>query len=395
MALTDIGSQLTPGNPTEITFAPQTTPPSVVNGVVLIGHQSASAGSASGANYVPIQIQNVANVNAASGEANGYFGAGSELAKMVIAAVAANALNGTTFPPLFAIPLASSDTGWGQALVALDKMPGVAYVAGCYDANTTTNSNTLLAEATIMSTPQRVDAGQFGTIAVLANQSVTVASNLYKYNTPYGSFQWFRNTAPTQLNGEIAASVAAQLAANLPPFNPVKNSVLPNIIPSTVASDPIQVGGGLESEIALQAGWSPLRTLPNGTVAQLRARTLRIFLADNVTPVTAYFDVMDFNVLFYWRQTIVTRFSQVDFSNVKNSQGTEQHALAELIRLGQLFETNGMFQGMSLAAKDFKVQQNLTDRSRMDVLTPVDVIPILAVIATNIQATTAYDTITV
>jgi phage tail sheath gpL-like len=279
----------------------------------------------------------------------------------------------------------------------VDKLPGIAYVVSPFDANTQSLMNPLLAETTAMSLPQRVDNGQYGTIAIAANQSATTFSSLTKYNTPYGSFQWLRNSAPTQLNGEIAASVAAQLAANAVPFNPVKNLVIPNIVAPSQA-DQITVGAGMDSEGALAAGWSPLRLLSTGSVAQLRARTLRIFLADGVTPVTDYFDVMDFNVLFYWRQTLVTRYNQPDFANAKASQGpgsTGQLLLSEVIRLGFLFQTNGMFQGMDQAAKSFLVQRNATDRSRFDVLTPVDVIPILAVIATNIQATAAYDTITV
>lgn len=408
--LTDIGLQLTPGTPTEITFAPQTTPPAVANTVVLIGHQGATggafAGSASGADYVPIQMVNVADPIAASAEASGYFGNGSELAKMVVAAVKANQLTGTTFPPIIAVPLDSTDTAWGTganngALGAIDKLPGVAYVAGPYDANDQITANPLLAETNAMSLPQRVDNGQFGTIAIETNQSVQSPGGLFKYNTPYGCFQWFRNTVAQISNGEVSASIAAQLAANAVPFNPVKNLVVPNLPQPNVAlypNDPISVGGGMESEVALQAGWSPLRVLPNGSVAQLRARTLRITLVDGVTPVTAYYDVMDFNVLFYWRQTLVTRYNQPDFSNAKASQGpggTGQRLLGEVIRLAGDFEDNGMFQGVAAAAKAFKVQRNQVDRSRFDVLTPVDVIPILAVIATNIQATTAFDTITV
>jgi phage tail sheath gpL-like len=100
-------------------------------------------------------------------------------------------------------------------------------------------------------------------------------------------------------------------------------------------------------------------------------------------------------VLFFWRKTVVTRFNQSDFTNVKASEDQADLALSEVIRLAQLFQEQGMFQNIDALAKEFVVERNASDRSRFDVFTPVNVIPILAVIATNIQGTTAGDTLTI
>lgn len=397
MALTSIGSQLTPGDPSEITFAAAQGLPSDNQKLILVGHLGASAPTGT-LPYQVIQMANVADPVAASGEAAGYFGAGSELAAMVVAAVKANQA-GSTFPAIKCVPLALSDTDWGQALTMIDRIPG-EYVVSPYDATNQTLMNLLLAQTKAMSSAQRVDNGQYGTLAVAVNRSVVNPTSLFKYDTAFGSFHWLRDTgaglqAPVLSLGELAASVAAQLAANAVPYNPVRNLVLPNVLAPAKMTDWISVGAGMESEACLQQGWSPLRVLPNGSVAHVRAVTLRRTTGDGVTAVTSYFDVMDFNVLFFWRKTITTRFGQPDVTQVKASGGEASLLLSEVIRLAQLFQTQGMFQAVDTLAKLFKVERNASDRSRFDVFTPVNVIPILAVVASNIQATTVGDTLSV
>lgn len=397
MALTSIGSQLTPGDPSEITFAAPLGLPSGTQTVLIVGHVAASAPTGT-ALYQVIQMANVADPIAASGEAAGYFGAGSELAAMVVAAVKANQAGGT-FPPIKCVPLALADTDWGQALVGINKVPA-EYVVSPYDGNSQVLMQALLTQTANMSSAQRVDNGQYGTLAVAVNRSVVNPSNLFKYDTAFGSFHWLRDTgtallAPVLSLGEEAAAIAAQLAANGVPFNPVRNLVIPNIAAPAKMSDWISIGAGMESELCLQQGWSPLRVLPNGTVAHVRARTLRVTTGDGVTAVTGYYDVMDFNVLFFWRKTITTRFAQDDVAKAKASGAEATLLLSEVIRLAQLFQGQGMFQAVDLLAKQFVVQRNISDRSRFDVFTPVNVIPILAVVASRIQASTVGDTLTV
>jgi phage tail sheath gpL-like len=354
------------------------------------------AGSASGANYVPVPIVNIASLPAASGEVQGYFGNGSELAKMVIAAIAANTGTGN-YVNIIAIPLASTDTAWGssgEALTALDKL-GCEYVASCYDAQTSMSNNTaLINEVSTMSQANRTTNGQFGSIAVAVNQSVTLPSTLNPYNSAYLSPQWFRNSAPTQLVGEIAAAVAAQLNGLQTPFNPVNGLVLPYTNGPAMPSDAISIGFGLESETALKLGWAPLKVLKNGQVAQVRSVTSLILESDDVTPVVDYFDCQDLMVLYFWRQTLAARYAQPDFAQAKASGTEAALLLSEVVRLAGVFQDNGMFQGVDNSARNFVVQRNQSDRTRFDVLTPVDVVPILAVIATNVQAGTFADALT-
>src|ERR1700747_1994767 len=120
MALTDIGSQRTPGRPIEVTFAAETGPPSANQILMLIGHAAATgtAGSGTATIYQVTTINNSTDPVAGTTEANTKFGTGSELAKMVIAAINANQ-GGSNFPTIKCVPLASFDTAFGPADIAL------------------------------------------------------------------------------------------------------------------------------------------------------------------------------------------------------------------------------------------------------------------------------------
>jgi len=156
------------------------------------------------------------------------------------------------------------------------------------------------------------------------------------------------------------------------------------------------VGAGLESEAVLNKGYTPLWVTPNGEVAFVRTVTGRLSTdGSGDAPVTAYYDVQDFQVLYFWRKTLYTRFSQPDFKQRKASAGAAQDVKSEAIRLATAFEDQNMFQAVGLLAKQFKVERNISDRHRFDVLTPVNVIPGLHVIATNVRATTEFDTVTI
>lgn len=394
MALTSIQDQKTPGRPVEITFAPQTGLPSPNQTLVLLGH---AASGATGINTV-ISINNSGDAAAAEAEATTKFGV-CELTDMVIAAVRAIAESGnlSNFATMKCIPLAYDDTAFGTSNVALEALNKIEaeFIVSPYDGTDSANTLLIKNQAATMSGAQKVQNSQFGTFAVVANQDVTDPSLLPDYDTQYLVGVWFRNTAPTLTVGELAAAYAAVMAGNVIPFNPLDGQVIGGILPPANINDNISIGASAESEVALGLGWGPLKVLPNQTVAIVRTITMRLTTGDAVTEVTAYYDVQDFQVLYFWRKTVFTRFNQPDFSNVKASLAKAQDAKSEMIRLAQTFEDQNMFQAVSLLAKQFVVERSLTDRSRFDVLTPVNVIPGLHVIATNVQAGTQFDAFTV
>lgn len=415
MALTSIGFQKTPARPVEITFAAQGGLPNPNQTLGLIGHMGATGGapvsgvaSGTATPYIPLVVNNVADPTAGAIEANAKFGAGSELALMVIAAIQANAAVGASnFPMITAIPLAPGDADFGPlnpasipaALAACDKFE-CEFLVSPYDSQNETLTRQLITQATSMSGATRVQNGQYGTVAVAFNRGQTDPSMLFKYDTQFVSLPWLRDTgtgdnAPAYSLGEMAAAYAGVLGGNAVPFNPVDNNVVGDVLAPALQSDWITVGAGLESESALTNGYSPLRVLPNGNVAIVRSVTARVTVGDGVTAVTAYYDVQDFQVLYFFRKAVAARFNQTDFTNQKASQAEAALARSEVIRLASTFEDQNMFQNVSGLSPQIQVQRNASDRSRFDVFIPVNVVPGLHVIATNVQATTVGDVFTV
>ena len=417
--LTDIGFQKTPARPVEITFAAQGGTPNANQTLAIIGHMGAPSGSApvsgipsgTAVPYVPIQINNVADPVAGAAEVNGYFGQGSELALGIIAAIQANFAEGNAnFPMIVAVPLAIGDAGFGPengagipaALAACDKFEA-EFLVSPYDAAVDPSpannqlTNQLLTQAQAMSGPNRVQNGQFGTIAVGANTSTVSPSNLPKYNTQFFQGVWLRDTSGSYGYSflQLAAAEAAILGGNLVPFNPVDNSIIGEVPAPKKQSDWITVGAGLESEAALNCGWTPLRVFPTGDVGIVRSVTSRLYQSDGVTQLTAYYDVQDFQVLYYFRKAVAARFNQPDFTNQKASAGEATLARSEVIRLASTFEDQEMFQAVEQLSPQIQVQRNSQDRSRFDVFVPVNVVPGLHIIATNVQATTVGDVFTV
>jgi phage tail sheath gpL-like len=392
MALTSIGSQKTPGRPIEITFAAETGIPSDIQELCLIGH---AASGATGI-YEVITISNSGDLTAGTAEANTKFGSGSELAKMVIAAIKANS-GGSTFPAIKCVPLASTDTGFGTSDAALTAVKKIKaeFVVSPYDATNATLRGKLKDAMLEMSGAQRVHNNQFGSIGVAANYSVADPSTLAAPDTQYLCLIWLRDSgSPAYSLGELAAACSAKMASNIAPFNPLDRETVNGLTAPATHSDWITVGAGLESETALSKGWTPLMVKPNEEVAFVRTTTTRI-TTDGVVAATAYYDIQDFQVLYYWRKTLFTRFSQPDFSKRKASEQAAKDIKSECIRLATAFQDQNMFQAVDQLAKEMIVERNASDRHRFDVKTPVNVIPGLHVIAINVVATTEFDSVTV
>lgn len=398
MGLTNIADQKTPARPIEVVFAPNTALPSANQEVLLIGHRGAGGASGTAAAYGVKTINSCADSAAAKIEAEGYFGVGSELSKMVIAAVFANEQNGSSvFPQLKCVPLASTDADFGgtdQALTAA-KQVKAEFVVSPYEGTIANAALTtkLKNAATTMSGAQRVENNQFGTFGVLFTRSVADPSTLVKPDSQYLIGYYLRDGgAPAYSVAEMAAACAAVQAANTFPFNPLDDVVLGGVTAPAALADYLSIGAGLESETALNQGWTPLKVKPNGDVAFVRTVTTRVTI-DGTVAATAYYDVQDFQVLYFWRKTLFTRWSQPDLKQAKASQDTGKLLKSEALRLAHVFQESNAFQAVDQLASQFKVARSSSDRHRFDVQTPVNVIPGLHVIATQVQAGVQFDTL--
>ncbi len=402
MAITSIGDQKTPARPVEITFAAETGTPSDEQELLLIGHRGSGAASGSASDYVVTTITNSGDLTAASGEVATKFGDGSELSKMVLAAIRAVQSLGT-FPQIKAIPIPNAVTDFGPSDEALTGALNTKaeFIVSCYDGQDSALRNKLKDHVATVSGPQRVSNNQFGSFGVIANRDEEDPSLLDQFDTQYLIGLWLRDTgtgddAPAYSLGEVASACAARMAANISPFNPLDDVTVIGLDMPAQQSDHITVGASLESESALERGWTPLYVKPNEEVAFVRTVTGRISADGTGSPVVeSYYDVQDFQVLYFWRKTVYTRLSQSDFKQRKASTEAAREIKAELVRLARVFEDNSMFQAVGQLAKEFQVERSSSDRHRFDVKTPVNVIPGLHVIATNVEATTEFDTFSV
>lgn len=417
MALTSIGNQKTPARPVEITFAAQGGLPNPNQILCLVGHMGPTGGAAvsgvasgTAVPYEVIALNNSGDATLGGEEAAAKFGDGSELAKMVVAAIKANEDAGNAnFPLIKCVPLRQVDTDYGAlnaggipaALASADKIEA-EFLVGCYDGeDDIVHTQQLVDRAQAMSGASRVQNGQYGTFAVAANLDTSDPSTLHKYDTQFFIGAYLRDTsvggsANPYSPAELAAACAGLLGGNLIPFNPVDRSEVGAVTAPVKMSDYLTIGGALESESVLNRGWTPLQVLPNGTVAVVRSVTARLTVdADGVTFVTAYYDVQDFQVLYFFRKAVATRLNQPDLVRVKASSNVMKLIKGELIALAKIFEDQGMFQSVDQLAKLFQIERNASDRSRFDVFIPVNVVPGLHMVAVNEQATTQFDVFTV
>lgn len=406
MPLTTIGQQKTPSRPVEIALGAEDSLPSDLQRLLLIGAMGLTGGPSGGGSvsgtslpYTLVQLVSVASVAAASGEVATKFGDGSQLAKMVLAAVRANEAN-SVHPTIECVTLPQGAVDFGPADAALTvaaQQSKADLRVSPFDGNGATLRNKLSAHCALVSGAQRTSNGQYGSTGVVANYSVTDPATLPAPDTQYLMAVWFRDTGSNPYSlAELAAACGARAAGQGVPFNPLDSTTIDGVTAPVSTSNWISVGAGLESETALNKGWTPLRVKPNGDVAFVRTITTRITVdADGVTAVNSYYDLQDFQVLYYFRKTVATRFSQVDFTNVKASEDKARNAKGEIVRMMQAFEDDQMFQAVAQLAKLVVVERNATDRSRFDVFIPVNVVPGLHVIATRIEAGTLFDSFTV
>lgn len=397
--LTSIGDARTPETPVEVTLAGSTSPPNANQEVLLIGHRAASGGSVS--SYVPSTISNSGDPAAGKAEAETKFGTGSEIAKMVAAAIKANA-GGSIFPQLKCIALANADTDYGSADAALTAAQKVKaeFIVSPYDGTTGTLRDKLKNHAILVSGANRTANNQFGSAGVMFNRNVTDPANLPVVDSQFMMCVYLRDTgvsadAPDYSIAEMAAAYAAKQASLAVPFNPLDDETIGSVAAPKKITDWPTVGANAESETTLNKGWTPLYVKPNGEVAIVRSITTRISADGTGTPVvTDYYDMQDFMVLYYLRKTLYTRFKQKDFKK-KNSKKVQKKALGEVIRILRAFEDEEMLQAVDQLAKLVKVQTVVTDRHAFEIYVPVNVIPGLHRKKINVEGTTLYDVITV
>lgn len=391
MALTNIANRLTPSTPIEITFGAQPVATGTKQ-AVLIGHRAASGGT--GTTYGIYQVAAVGDPTATLAEVDGLAGAGSEIGKMAQAFVKANSAVSTgarNFPPFKVVLLDDGDTDFGATDEALEaiKPYRADFIVGPYDASGTTNLNKLRDLAALLSGPDRDLNGQFGSTAVEASLVASGTALALNVDNQYVQVPYFRDTnvSPAQLVGVVAAAFAASELQLVFPYLGLDSVEVGGLLPATDATDKIIAGAAELSELALAAGLAPLTWDSANRVRIIRSRLTRVTI-DGSTPATAYIDWQDVVPLYDFREDCYLILQQPQFKNKRATVALAGKVKDEVVRIAlNKYQKQGVFQFVEELAKQFIVQPSASSRGRFDFFIPVDVVPILHVVAGNIQGT--------
>ena len=365
------------------------------NELVLVGRMAASGSTATAA--VPIPINNFGDPVAAALECAGYFGSGSELGSMVVAAIKAVLYSNLTdklFPPIVCIPMVSSATSANLAATFQANLTAPApYLAVPFPATDAPAMLALLNHVTAISASDRGDNGQFESFAFIAADVDTAAIS------PVGITQashnivipWLRDLSVTKANtpAQVASAIAAISAALGVPYNPVNGVTAGGLVAPASSADYHTPGDAGTVALGLSAGLTPLVVTPAGTVALKRLVTTARDVASAAN--VAYYDLQDWQTLAYLKKNCYVTASQPRYAHAKATDQTLQALRSEIIQLCKEMETLQMLEYVDKFLGDITVTRVASNRNAAVYQVPVNVVPGLMNIGIALVGTVRYD----
>ena len=367
------------------------------NSLVLIGHAAVGGGTATIGH--PISISNFGDPVKALAECAAAFGSGSEIGSMVVAAingVLGSTLQSISYPPIVCIPIASTDTSANLAatLASLLTIP-LPFVALCYPGTDSVAMLAIKNHLTLISGEDRGRLGQFGSFGFMAVSSATAVA------TPVGLagasqnllFPWLLDSASTPANSipAIASATAAVCAANGVPYNPLTDVHVGGLVPPVSPQDWHTPGSTGTEVLGLNAGLLPLMVNADTSIGISRAVTS--FRPDSATLQPAYFDLQDWEGLYYFRTNCYAICQQPQFKLAKASDQKAAALNSEFLRIAKDLEALEIFQHVDKLAGQFVYSRSLTNRSAFVFSCPVNVVPGFYNKDVDIIGTTAFDTV--
>lgn len=364
------------------------------NTLVLIGRMAATGSSATAG--APVPISNYGDYVAAQTEVDTLFGAGSELGKMVIAAIKGitySDLETKAYAPIVCLPMASTDTDLATLLANNISLP-MPYVATCFPASDATNTLALKTHLQTISGNDRGINGQFGSFGFVGCDEDTATAS------PYGTtaatqvllFAWLRDTSGTKANAtyQTASALAAVCASLSQPYLPLNGVRVGGLVAPAKASDFHTAGDAGSVALGLNAGLVPLTVSKDGSVCI--SRTVTSLQSVSGVVDSAYYDMQDWQVLYLYR---TNAYNMANSSTYKRAKASDKNLLSlksELIKIAKDFELLEMFQHVDQLADQFTVTRPLDNRHAGVYACPVNVIPGFHNKGIGIDGTTAFDT---
>jgi len=369
------------------------------NDLVLIGLAASSGATATlGA---PVYIDSYGDPVAALSECNLKFGTNSQLGEMVVAAINGVLFSNQTnkvYPKIRCIPLVSTATSTDLATALANNLTvPMPYLAVSFPGTDATALTALKNHLTAISGEDRGKNGQFGSFGFLGldgSTSIATAQGLSGASELL-CFPWLRDTAVTKANKihVVTAAYAALCASVGVPFLPLTDIVVGGLIPPVSISDWHTDGDTGTAALGLSAGVVPLMSKSDGTVAVSRSITSRRPIS--ATEETAYFDLQDWQVLYYFRKSCFVAASQTQFKISKASVQKAEALNSEFIKIAKDFEALEMFQYVDRLVSEFTFTRQVQNRAAFVYQLPVNVIPGFANKGIELVGTTKYDSVVV
>jgi phage tail sheath gpL-like len=361
--------------------------------LILIGHRAAAGGTA--VTGVPVSIANYGDPVLAQTECDGLFGAAAEISDMVVAAIKAvlfSDLVSKKFPPIKVIPIANGDTSANLAatLAANITLP-MPFVAIPYAITDATARTALRDHLTAISASDRGQNGQFGSFGFIGTLGTLAAA------TPAGESAasetilspWLRDAGAAQSLPKVTAGVAAIAASGGVPFYPMNDVKVGGLVPPAAVADYHSSGDAGTVSLGLTSGLIPLTVGADGSVRISRMVTTRRPVAG--TPEVAYYDMQDWQALYYYRKNAYVLASQPRYKIAKATDSKLRALRSELIAIAKTFEALEIFQNVDDLVKSFTVTRDPANRHAAVYGVPVNVVPGFHNKGIGVEGTTEFD----
>ncbi len=346
--------------------------------VTVQGIDFAEAGTATNAEAV--QIQNIGDdVAALTTEVNGLFGAGSELAEMVIAAndgVLFSDLDPLLLAPIKAIAMDDAEVDATATLAANSTLP-MPFGALGFPSTDATNLSAYKDHMVAISKSDRGDQGQFGSFGFMHSDQdlatvVPIAEGVARQEI---MLPWLRDLAVTKKNKshEVAAAVCMVCASNIVPFLPLNAIKVGKLEAPDDKSDFHTPGDAGTISVGLAAGLLPLNVDNGGNVRITRTVTASRRVVG--TPDANYFDMQDWQVLYLFRKNAFNMTQQPNFLRAKGTVQKAEAMRRELLAIAKQMETAEMLQNVDQLADQFTFRRASDNRHAWIFEVPLNVVP--------------------
>ena len=365
--------------------------------LTIFGQIGASAGTA--VVGAVLQIQNYGDIVAAQSECDLAFGVGAQATEMVIAAIKGNLytdLANKAFPKIKVVPLANGTT---SATLAATLAPLIAvpmpFIVLPYPSTDSVTMTAIKNQILAINASDRGDNGQFGSFAFVATDAdVAVATPAGLAAASEGIIiPYLRDLSVVKANKlhQVASAYAAVCAGNGLPFLPINGAKIGGLVAPVAAIDYLTAGDAGSIALSMDSGLAPMQISVGGDVLAVRSITTRRPVAS--VPEVAYYDMQDWQALYYLRKNAYVIAVQPRYKQAKATIQKLQALKSELIQLCKNLEALEMLQYVDKFAGSFTVDRAPTNRHAALYKVPVNVVPGFHNKGIALVGTTTFDSV--